>query len=30
MITKISLEAIGAREEVTTFSPEFDLELLDD
>lgn len=29
MLTKISLEAIGAREEVTTFSPELDLGLLD-
>ncbi|MDQ2632019.1 MAG: hypothetical protein M3Y75_13760 [Actinomycetota bacterium] len=30
MLTKISLEAIGAREEVTTFPPELDLGLLDD
>lgn len=29
MLTKISLEAIGAREGVTTFSPELDLGLLD-
>ncbi|HYG96117.1 MAG TPA: hypothetical protein VD741_03325 [Solirubrobacterales bacterium] len=30
MLTKISLEAIGAREEVATFSPELDLGLLED